>query len=617
MSNCQFLVHPVNNQSILVNVNELVPMYYGLNDVLFGTSGNISTILKPFSNLYVLESNQTGFVNIEPLRPVTVLGKGLPNGMGFYKYNAITGRSAVTGNWEVHAFYRYNTGDPNVPYNSPVKTFNINVRPSGTFIDNSFFEVITGSNGEQLLPISGNNGQILVPITGENGQPGYIESGFLQSGTGCKQTLNSGGLLPFNFCVTGECPSGQTCQYIDSSGETQEGGVQEPSQGGQKGDPINTLPLRIITSGMISFNNSNPTVINSMDNGCNFYTTRYIDTRERTECFFLGRIGSTYVRLDTLSWSDPKNPSTLGVLRGINITKGIIHSINSNREITNYTETEGTMYFVGNNTLSGVGASGEFSAEDFTWGNLWQKNKGGQPIPIIRNPNGFLQGFFVSKNIGINDVTALSFSWCYGNFCGVDASTLCDLISARLATRFMGGQVNFTLGELFRFDEIGGSLIENMQYNYNTASLNQSGNNENVIDISASAPWRDWGATLKFTNINDKFRHFYGLDWSYTKGTAPSNINWRKFLTTGNLSFTYSLSNNYTSANNCVMSVSCPSCDPGCPCFTGHQITLPDTVEMCAANGVMAPRWLCACYTNSNVSTTSSLTPEMLLELIN
>jgi hypothetical protein len=591
-------------------------MYYGLNDVLFGTSGSILTILKPFTNLYVLQTNQTGFLNIEPVGANIQGGNSLPSGLGLYKYNALTGKVNTTGDWVVGVQYVYNTGVGSL-YNSPVKYFNINVRPSGTFIDNSLFEVITGNNGNQLLPIN-SGGQVLIPITDSNGNPGYIGSGFLESGTGCRQTLASGTLLPFTFCVTGECANGQTCAYEDSTGQTQEGGVQEPTQGGQKGDPINTLPLRIITSGMITFDSNNSTVINRINRGCNFYTTRYIDTRERTECFFLGRIGSNYVRLDTLSWSDPKNPSTLGVLRGLNITKGIIHSINNNREITNYTETEGSMYFVGNNSLGVTG----FSADDFNWGTFWQKDKGGQAVPLIRNRGGFLLGFFVEKNIGINDVTALTFNWCYGNSC-VDLTNLpnCDLQAALQANRFLGGQVSFTLGELFRFDEIGGSLIENMQYNYNNVALNQSGNNEKVIDISATAPWRNWGNTLKFTNINDKFRHFYGLDWSYTRGVAPSNTNWRKFLTTDNLSFNYSLANNFNSAGNCVLRVPCRSCDPGCPCFTGHAIENPNQIEFCPHNNQTLPRWLCACYEDSDLdrqpSTTSSLTLQDLLELIN
>lgn len=643
MSNCKFLIHPVNNQTLYVTVNELVPMYYGVNDIIYGMSGNISTVLKPFSNLFVLEPNQTGFTNIEPLRAVTLLGKGLPSGMGFYKYNAITGKSTVTGDWEVQASYRYNTGDPNALYNSPVKTYKISVRPSGTFIDNPFFEVIIDSNGNQLLPMSGNNGEILVPITGGNGQPGYIESGFLESGTGCKQTFASGTLLPFTFCVTGECPSGQVCAYVDSTGITQEGGAEEPTQGGQKGDPINTLPLRIVRNDMVTLSGPDNKTINAITSGCNFYTTQYVDTRDRTENFFLGRIGNRYVRLDTLTWSGkvtgaPPNNSgssfSFGVLRGFNVTKGIINSINANREITSYTETEGTMYYVGNGSKPAFATSMNNEIIDaFSWGNLYQRNKGGQDIPLINTPVGFLRGFFVEKNIGIDDVTALRFSWCYGQSCA-DPSELalgCDNglpIGNNWAfndSNFMGGQISFTLGELYRFDEIGGSLIENMQYNYNRAPLNYTMSGASGFAqlelITNTAPWRDWGKTLKFTSINDKFKYFYGLDWTFTRGTGPTNSGWRIFLTpTG--SFTYNVNANITSANNCTLSIPCPPCDPGCPCFTGHSIVDPNISEPCPGlNNAIMPRWLCKCYGSGldipTFSTTSSLTPEMFFELIN
>jgi hypothetical protein len=618
MSNCNFLVHPLNNQSINVSVNKLVPVYNGINTITYNENGNILTTLKPFSNLFVLEA-KTGFNNLEPVGLVIEPSNSLPNGLGLYKYNTITGKPITTGRWTIGVQYVYNTGSSNL-YTSPLRYFNINVQPTGVFIDNPIFNVITDENKNQLFPIN-SGGNILIPITGNSGQGGYIDSGFLASGTGCLTTLSSGSLLPFNFCITGSCPQGQICRYEDSTGITQEGGAEEPSQGGQKGDPINVLPLRIVSNDMLNFDGSR---VNQIGSGCNFYTSLYIDGRDRTENFFLGRIGNRYVRVDTTTWSDPK-ANAFGVLRGINITKGLIHSINTNREITSYTETEGTMYYVslGSDLPSWVGTVDPSTpTAAFAWGNLYQLDKGGAPIPVINTPAGFLRGFFVEKNIGIEDVTALRLSWCYGLACAnFETCTPTSLDDGA----FVGGQLSFTFGELFRFDEIGGSLVENMQFNYNNVNIyyKQSGASTTVHDISDKAPWPSWGSKLKFVDINDRFKHFYGLDWAYTRHAIPSNTDWAKVITPSG-TFSYSLSNDYNTNGNCVLSIPCLPCDPACPCFTGHAISEPNRIELCDHNNQLIPRWLCECYrnftlddNNPNPSTSSSLTPEMFMELIN
>ena len=607
MSNClKFLAHPANGQTVNFSSNNFLGLYRGIRDLVY-PSGNYRMVLKPFSNLYVLESAQTGFSNIEPVQVNFINNSGLPNGLALYKYNAITGKINNTGSWNIAARYVYNTGAGNL-YESPVKYYTLNIFPPNTLLDNPLFDTVLDGNGNQLLPIN-SGGQILIPITGSGGQVGLIPSGFLSSGSGCITGLTSGtGFASgFIFCNSDECSSGQNCPYVDSQGETQEGGVQEPSKGGQKGDPVNVLPLRIVPNDYLEYESPASPIIRGIGSGCNFYTTMYTDTRDRTENLFIGRIGNRYVRVDTQTWSQG---SAMGILRGINITKGFINNI-SNNVITSYKETEGTMYYV--SSFGEVSGIGENPAQVYRFGNLFELNKGSnQPIPLL-GPGFQIWTFFVEKNIGIGDVTALGLSWYYGNPRRTENSTE------------LGGEINITLGELFRFDQIGGSLVENMQYIYNNVDLNyKNASNLETIDISNLAPWQDWGRELKFIDINEKFKHFYALDWVFTTAKTPGN--WPRIDSNVASPGSYptipvQLSPSYDSSGNCVVTARCPSCDPACPDFSGHSVSNPNQVELCARNGQFIPRWLCACYDEFSLdlgpSTTSSLNPALFEELVN
>jgi hypothetical protein len=178
------LSHPISGQILVLESGFPALLYTSLNNLNVDLNTGSRITLKSYSNLYVLESTDSAN-NVYPTEIGFVANSGLPNGLGLYNYNTITGKINNTGIWRVATRYIY----PN--RSEPVsKVFTIVSKVSGGFI-NSYplpnFETIFTGNGIPVFPINGPNG-LEIPTSENNGNVTFTpvnqitrESPFIES----------------------------------------------------------------------------------------------------------------------------------------------------------------------------------------------------------------------------------------------------------------------------------------------------------------------------------------------------------------------------------------------------------------------------------------------------
>lgn len=597
------LSHPISGQVLMMESGRPALLYTNLNNLNIDLATGTRIVLKSYSNLYVLESTDST-KNIYPISMGFVQGSGLPNGLSLYNYNTITGIVRSTGLWKVATNYVY----PNNP--TPVtKIFYVLVKQTGdidSYAFPDFQTIFTGNNGEPVFPtINGND--INIPIT-QNGNIIFIPSGE----------------------ILGSAP------FVDSTGPTLIGGEEPPIEGGGKGDPINIIPLRFYANA--ETNNSG--IITGFSGMAKVYVSRYIDTRSRAENLFLCRKGNKYARIDTETVSGWAQGAD-GLIQGIKFSQGILGT-SGNSYLPYGFETNSTLYFIstGISTIH----------TDTVMMSLMKQDKNGQIFDITESnrlvdPNNQIPNqtiaatvfFNIQKNIGIDNDTALRLRWEYnGMFRAFGESTV-------------GGSYSFTLGDLHAFDQLGGSLIEHLNYIYSNCPFYINGNEcppvgntspDTITDftgVQIGQPWRTWGRTLKWTELNDKAKHFYGINWIMSKITdgsslTPVNNNiildkWKRcdpgwsgsgILITGDIwSRTCKIPGTFL--NDPIFG--CPNCDPACPNFTGDFNQSRNSPVGCGGNTRLTQH-LADCYNipwssepcpQNSPSTTSSMSFEELL----
>lgn len=601
------LSHPISGQVLLMESGRPALLYTNLNNLNIDLNTGLRIVLKSYSNLYVLENSDTT-KNIYPTGIGFIPGSGLPNGLSLHNYNTITGIVRSTGLWKVATNYLY----PNNP--TPLtKIFYVLVKETGNMSSYAlpdFETLFTGNNGQPVFPIINNN-NINIPVQ-QNGNIIFVPSGDILG----------------------------TAPFIDSLGETLEGGEEPPIEGGGKGDPINLAAIRFYTNALTS----NSGIITGFSGTAKVYASRYIDTRARTENLFLCRKGNKYARVDTQTVSGWAQGAD-GLIQGIRFSQGIL-GVSGDQYLPYGFETNSTIYFIS----TGISTA----HTDTVMMSLMKQDKNGQIFDITESnrlvdPNNQIPNqtiaatvfFNIERNIGIENDTALRLKWQYiGMFREFGQSTV-------------GGSYSFTLGDLHAFDQVGGSLIEHLNYIYDKCPFTMTGNNcsplgfnspdliTDLTGVQLDRPWKTWGNKLKWTELNDKAKHFYGINWIMSKiigsnSSTPINNNiflykWKRndpgwsgseILITGDIWFrTCRIPNDF--ADNPIFG--CPSCDPACPNFNGDFNQAKNSPVGCAGNTKITEH-LANCYgipwspnscPESSPSTTSSLILSELLDRLN
>ena len=548
-------------------------LYTALNNFSTDLTTGARIVLKSYSNLYLLEHPDES-KNVYPTGIGFVQGSGLPNGLNLHNYNTITGIVNTTGYWSVATRYLY----PNVA-NPVTKVFHIFVKRTGdiNLYAGSNFETIFTGNGQPVFPINNGN-DVQIPVE-ENGNIVFVPSGEL----------------------TGAAP------FIDSEGETLEGGAEEPLEGGGKGDPINIIPLRIFRNAQTSISG----VITGFSGAAQVSVSRYIDTRTRTENLFLGRIGNRYTRIDTETTSGWTN-GTAGVVQGVKLSQGIL-GISGDQYLPYGFETNATTYFIATGFVS-----------TFPSMSLIRYDKNGIAIDIteggrvvdINNPVPGrtlpLRFFSIRKNVGIDDKTAFTFIW---------NNNLTEV--RELGQAMIGGSYGFILGDLHAFDQVGGSLIEHLNYVYNKASFTGFASycdgfslpdlTLDFTGVQTGERWDEWGKTLKWVELSNKSKHFYGINWIMSKlSLAPANnilhppltgiiTKWKRndpawlnsgILITGDA---WLRTCKIVQGGPLDSIFNCPDCDPACENFNGDFNTANSSPMGCAGGTPMSQH-LANCY---------------------
>jgi hypothetical protein len=519
------LSHPISGQILVLESGFPALLYTSLNNLNVDLNTGSRITLKSYSNLYVLESTDSAN-NVYPTEIGFVQNSGLPNGLGLYNYNTITGKINGTGIWNVATRYIY----PNRP--EPVsKIFTIVSKVSGGSI-NSYplpnFETVFTGNGQPVFPINGpngleipteNNGNItFTPITQE-----IIDSPFVESSG---PTLENSNIPEVIENPETPCPEAEECPPDQGFGGGGWGGVEGGEGGGgggggggglgfggAGGDPINYIAVR-------GFNNLTTTPEGVITGFNSFWAeTRYVDTRTRTENYFLGRIGNRYVRVDTQTDRGFDN-SQLGIIKGIKFSQGIL-TPSGNGYLPYGIETGSTTYFI----LTGLLPNNSIST------SLIRKDLNGPFIDVLQNGTGISLGnlfptgvprlenasnFEIQINIGIENITALSLNWqvIVDNWRSINDAVL-------------GGSYSSIPGDLLSYDQVGGSYIEHLNYTYElipfTSNVFSQTGVSDFTGIQINEPWTTWGETLKWTELTPKTRHFYGLSWLMSRAWLNSS----------------------------------------------------------------------------------------------
>jgi hypothetical protein len=545
------LSHPISGQILVLESGFPALLYTSLNDLNVDLNTGTRITLKSYSNLYVLESTDSSN-NIYPTGIGFVANSGLPNGLGLLNYNTITGKINGTGTWKVATRYLY----PNNP-NPVSKIFTIVSKLSGGAV-NSYplpnFETVFTGEGEPVFPINGPNG-LEIPTLENDGSITFT---------------------PITEIITESA-------FIESEGPTlQESEVPQeppppPPAGG--GDPVNYIPLRVF-SNLSTDSNGIITGFNGFN--CNWAESRYIDTRTRTENFFIGRIGNRYVRVDTETTRGFNN-TQLGIIKGIKFSQGIL-TPSGNGYLPYGIETGSTTYFI----LTGLLPNNSSVAS-----SLIRKDLNGPYIDIFQNGTGVSLGnefptgvprlansanFNVQINVGLGNITALRFNWQVDVF-QAGWRTVNDAI--------LGGFYSCAIGDLHSFDQVGGSFIEQLNYTYELCPYNHTAEAQVIFSdftgIQGNEPWTTWGETLKWVELTPKTKHFYGLNWLIGRAwlnsgnpilnNSPimSGLNWKR-NDPGFVNSSILIDRNITWNTPCFplnLGGACLPCDPTCNNFNG------------------------------------------------
>jgi hypothetical protein len=567
---CQ-LSNIISGQIFIAESGRPLQLYTNLVDIVFPYAGEVVRKLKPYSNLYVIE-NIDNRKNIYPTGLGFVLNSGLPPGIKLHNFNTLTGIPLNTGKWKVATNYTYSGINKNF-----TKIFYINVYPSGTIRSNPLFNTVIDSHGAPIFPIL--PGAVVFDpkyLTG-NGQSVFPTDTLFPSGTGITGFFSGssgvGSQTPFSsegqFILIDENNNdNQVAPFDPANGQTTSEEV-----GGQKGDPSVSLRLpiaKILTDPLtleITGGNLN----------CSGYKTNYLDTRARVENYFLGIIGGDYVCVDT----ETENYGVAkGIIRAVKFSRGTV-SANSliEKSYTTYILSRARNQF-----------ENEISQGNTHFMDLFSKHKNQQGYINITaggiqqqtlDPTLFaLWNFDISQNIGIGNISAFNFNW---SFHRNQNSTNSD--------EFLeGGKFSVQLGELYRFDKIGGALIDNMNFIYNTVYKN-SPKLPIENDIQAEVAWENWGSSLKTAPPSRVFKYFNGLHWLFSTNINP--VGCYRLDNTGVL---------IQKASNINLEVEgecsedpCPPCDPTCPGFDPANIANLDFTIGCCGS-VLMPRYLCECY---------------------
>jgi hypothetical protein len=569
------LSHPISGQILVLESGRPALLYTALNNLNIDLTAEIRIVLKSYSNLYLLE-NTDNSKNVYPTGIGFVQGSGLPNGLNLHNYNTITGVINSTGLWNIATNYFY----PNVA--TPVtKRFQILVKPTGGGL-NSYplpnFETVFTGNGQPVFPISGNNG-LEIPVE-NNGQINFVESGIIE----------------------------QPVPFVESEGPTlEEGDVPQeppPPPPVAGGDPVNLIPLRVFSNVLTD----NQGVIVGFDSiNCTWAASRYVDTRTRAENLFLGRIGNRYTRVDTQTTSG-WSPGVMGIIVGVKFSQGILSPNGQNGFYPFGVETGSTLYFLNTGRLP----NGRVAT------SLIRKDLNGPYMDIINNGTGIMIGnelptasrlsgvipFSIVTDIGINDATALRFRW-------VNNATWRNINEADL-----GGVCSYSLGDLHSFDQVGGSLIEHLNYTYDLVPYNHPTSPTtpttffDFINLQ-TGNWAEWGKTLKWTELTSKAKHFYGINWLISKAWTLSGITelnnssimsglykWRR-SDPGFENSQILIARNIAWARPClppaILLGGCLDCDPACGNFTG-DFTAANSSPMGCGNGSPMTQGVANCY---------------------
>jgi len=634
------LSHPISGQILVVESGSPALLYTSLNDLNINLNTKTKITLKSYSNLYLLESTDSAN-NIYPTEIGFVLNSGLPNGLGLYNYNTITGKINNTGIWKVATRYIY----PNQP--EPVsKILTIVSKTSGGSIDSyplPNFETIFTENGEPVFPINGPNG-LEIPTLDSNGNIIFTpitqittESPFIESNGPTFDDAN----IPENpesSSSSLSCPEPVECPVPtilinDGSADEEEAERQAAARRFANtwagGDPINYIALR----GLSNLSADTQGIITGFDS---FWAeSRYLDTRTRTENYFLGRIGNKYVRIDTQT-DRGFNDSQLGIIKGIKFSQGLL-TPSGNGYLPYGTETASTFYFI----ITGLLPDGQVAS------SLIRKNSNGPYIDVIQNGTGLSLGsnfptgiprlsgsanFRIQVNVGIENITALSLNW------EVFVNSWRSINEAVL-----GGSYSSTIGDLLSYDQVGGSFINHLNYTYGLIPFNSDAPSQTVFSdltgIQLNEPWQEWGNELKWTELTPSTRHFHGLSWLLSRswinsdtGVIDNNI----FISGGNFTrndpgfenFPILMQSLLTLDSPCppVLLGTCIPCDPTNINFTGDFEDFNNSPDG-AVSGVLDSARMTQAFAEClgfepnweppTFSTTSSLMLENLLELIN
>jgi len=553
------LSHPASGQTLILESGRPALLYTALSDLnnnLTNPAG-ARLSLKSYSNLYLLESSNSSN-NIYPSIIGFVPNSGLPNGLVLHNYNTITGIVRTTGLWRVATQYFY----PHA-INPVTKIFNILVNKTcdpNSYAFQNFETLFMGNDkGQPVFPQNGLNG-LEVP-TIQNNQIVFIPTGQ----------------------IIGPAP------FIGSEGLA--GGADEDfvGIGIGRGDPINTIVARTYTNLLTDENG----IITGVSGAARLLDSTYIDTRTRAENLFLGRIGNRYVRVDTQTL--PSNFSAaLGTINSIKLSQGIL-GISGSSFLPYGFETNSTTYFV----TSGAGRTAvirqDKNAPAFNF----------TPIPNVENMVTLFQTVFtVRQRIGIGDVTAFDFAWQIS----IDPNELTDTRSIQ------GGSYSVSLENLHDFDEVGGSLINHLNFMYNQTDYNAPASTNCsqpvLIRVSPqiSGNWGLWGRNLSWKELSPKAKHFLGLDWSFRMGlrqeSAPATINivpkWKRAdpdwegydITLRRNIFPFCTAGSECGGRVCAVGFAgrqlidtalvCPPCDPSCEGFNGDPIAIQNAPLGCA-----------------------------------
>jgi len=490
------LSHPISGQILVLESGLPALLYTSLHNLNIDLNTGTRIALKSCSNLYTLESTDSTN-NIYPTEIGFVQNSGLPNGLGLYNYNTITGKINDTGIWRVATRYIY----PNRP--EPVsKIFTIVCKVSGGSINSyplSNFKIPTENNGNITCP----------PI---------IDYPFVESSG---PTLENSNIPEVIENPETPCPEAEECPPNAGFGGGGWGGVEGGEGGGgggfgfggAGGDPINYIAVR-------GFNNLITTPEGVITGFNSFWAeTRYVDTRTRTENYFLGRIGDRYVRVDTQTDRGFDN-SQLGIIKGIKFSQGIL-TPSGNGYLPYGIETGSTIYFI----LTGLLPNNSIST------SLIRKDLNGPFIDVLQNGTGVSLGdlfptgvprlenasnFEIQVNVGIENITALSLNWqvIVNNWRSINEAVL-------------GGSYSSIPGDLLSYDQVGGSYIEHLNYTYElipfTSNVFSQTGVSDFTGIQINEPWTAWGETLKWTELTPKTRHFYGLSWLMSRAWLNSS----------------------------------------------------------------------------------------------